>query len=104
MILLYSRYTNELINLNYVYSLFADCRSDNAIRYRAAETRSSVTEIYDSPEDARMALQQLADRIAKADHGVGAVIVTIPSRAEIKQKTTPWHHAEGKKEKSHGGS
>ena len=92
---------NNIYNLDFVENLFIN--HDNIIKVRADKTASGEIGKYNNYEDARIALEIIAENIR-----LGHNMIYVPTDEEVKVKkvnsATPYRHKDGRKTKGHGGS
>lgn len=91
----------DIYNLDFVESIFIN--HENSIKVRADKTTSGEIGKYGSYEEARIALEIIAEKIR-----LGHNMIFTPTDKEVEAKSTnnftPYRHQDGRKTKGHGGS
>lgn len=92
---------SAIYNLDFSESLFIN--HENTVKIRADKTASGEIGRYGSTEEARIAMEIIAEKIR-----LGNGMIYAPTDDEVKAKfmnaNTPYRHRDGRKTKGHGGS
>lgn len=100
--IIYSNTGINAYNLRFIESFFISS-NNRELKCTCGSTRSGTLGVYDNYEECKLAMKILLEKISK---NPDAAVIYAPTADELPKFTLKehWHHATGKKTKSHGGS
>ena len=100
--IIYSATGINAYNLQFIESFFISS-NNRELKCSCGNTRSGTLGEYGNYEECKLAMKILLEKISK---NPDAAVIYAPAADELPKFTMKehWHHATGKKTKSHGGS